>query len=179
MFARSASHSLAADATSVSSTALRSKEARLITLSTSAVAVCCSSDSVSSRVRACTSSNSRTFSIAITAWSAKVSTSSICLSVNGRTCLRHKMITPIGVPSRMSGTPSPDRTCHFLRAFPKCVLLISKNIRNMNRVALQQDAPGECPSVARYGRCAYKLDELLGQSIVGGKLETRTPEGEQ
>jgi hypothetical protein len=38
-----------------------------MTLSTSDVAVCCSSDSVSSRVRACTSSNSRTFSIAITA----------------------------------------------------------------------------------------------------------------
>ena len=56
-----------------------------MTLSTSAVAVCCSSDSVSSRVRACTSSNSRTFSIAITAWSAKVVTSSICLSVNGST----------------------------------------------------------------------------------------------
>ena len=49
-------------------------------LSTSEVAVCCSSDSLSSRVRACTSSNSRTFSIAITAWSAKVVTSSICLS---------------------------------------------------------------------------------------------------
>src|SRR5262245_25837614 len=37
-----------------------------ITRSTSAVAVCCSNASVSSRVRACTSSNSRTFSIAIT-----------------------------------------------------------------------------------------------------------------
>ena len=36
------------------------------------------------RVRACSSENSRTFSIAITAWSAKVCTSSICLSVNGR-----------------------------------------------------------------------------------------------
>ena len=42
-----------------------------MTLSTSAVAVCCCSDS-SVAVRACTSSNSRTFSIAITAWSAKV-----------------------------------------------------------------------------------------------------------
>ena len=55
-----------------------------MTCSTSEVAVCCSSASESSRVRACTSSNSRTFSIAITAWSAKVVTSSICLSVNGR-----------------------------------------------------------------------------------------------
>jgi hypothetical protein len=38
-----------------------------ITLSTFDVAVCCSNASASSRVRACTSSNSRTFSIAITA----------------------------------------------------------------------------------------------------------------
>ena len=58
---------------------------RQMTLSTSAVAVCCCSDSVSSRVRACSSSNSRVFSIAMTAWSAKLVTSSICLSVNGRT----------------------------------------------------------------------------------------------
>src|SRR5215472_13386268 len=43
-----------------------------MTPSTSEVAVCCSSDSLSSSVRACTSSNSRTFSMAITAWSAKV-----------------------------------------------------------------------------------------------------------
>ena len=38
-----------------------------------------------SRVLACTSSNSRTFSIAMAAWSAKVVASSICLSVKGRT----------------------------------------------------------------------------------------------
>ena len=37
---------------------------RLMTPRTSEVAVCCSSDSLSSRVRACTSSNRRTFSIA-------------------------------------------------------------------------------------------------------------------
>jgi len=40
-----------------------------MTCNTSEVAVCCSSASDNSRVRACTSSNSRTFSIAITAWS--------------------------------------------------------------------------------------------------------------
>ena len=49
-----------------------------ITRRMSPVAVWFSSDSVSSRVRVCTSSNSRAFSMAITAWSAKVSTSSIC-----------------------------------------------------------------------------------------------------
>src|SRR5437867_161536 len=44
----------------------------LMTLNTSAVAVCCSSASESSRVLACTFSNSRVFSMAITAWSARV-----------------------------------------------------------------------------------------------------------
>ena len=41
----SASHSLAADSTSVLSTVLRSKVERLMIFSTSAVAVCCRSDS--------------------------------------------------------------------------------------------------------------------------------------
>ena len=43
-----------------------------------AVAVCCSRASVSSRFRASSSLKSRTFSMAITAWSAKVSSSAIC-----------------------------------------------------------------------------------------------------
>src|SRR6516225_9777506 len=45
----------------------------------------CCSDSVNSRVRCCSASNSRTFSMAITAWSAKILTSSICLLLNGWT----------------------------------------------------------------------------------------------
>ena len=69
----------------------------LMTLKTSEVAVCCSSASVSSRVRACTSSNSRVFSMAITAWSAKVVTRSISLAVNGSTVRCTSPMTPIGV----------------------------------------------------------------------------------
>ena len=38
-----------------------------MTCNTSDVAVCCSSDSVSSRVRCCSASNNRTFSMAMTA----------------------------------------------------------------------------------------------------------------
>ena len=56
----SASHRRAADSTSVSSTVCRSKVERLMTLSTSAVAVCCCSDSRSSL-------SSRVFSMAMTA----------------------------------------------------------------------------------------------------------------
>ena len=51
-----------------------------MTLSTSAVAVCCWSDSRSSF-------NRRAFSMAMTACAAKFFTNSICLSVKGRTSL--------------------------------------------------------------------------------------------
>ena len=50
----------------------------LMTLRISAVAVWRSSDSL-------VSLKSRTFSIAITAWLAKLSTSATCVSLNGRT----------------------------------------------------------------------------------------------
>ena len=80
-----------------------------MTWSTSDVAVCCSSDSVSSRVRCCSASNSRVFSIAITAWSAKVVASSISLALNGFTSGRARPITPMSVPSRINGTPSKVR----------------------------------------------------------------------
>ena len=49
------------------------------------------------------------FSIAITAWAAKFSTSLICLSVNGRTSWRIILIKPIRSLSRSIGTPSAVR----------------------------------------------------------------------
>ena len=103
MAAMSASQSCAADSVSVSRTDCRSNVERLIVLSTSAVAFCRSSDSLSSRLRACTSSNKRTFSIAITAWSANVSISSICFDVNSPAANRCKIKTPIRLPSRSNG----------------------------------------------------------------------------
>ena len=47
-----------------------------------------STERVSSAVRACSSVSSRAFSMAMAAWSAKVSSSAIWLSVNGRTSCR-------------------------------------------------------------------------------------------
>src|SRR5262249_9215454 len=61
----------------VSNTGWRSVGELAMTLKMSLVAV-------RSRLRASSSLNSRTFSIAMTAWSAKVWTSAICFSVNGR-----------------------------------------------------------------------------------------------
>ncbi len=53
--------------------------------------------------------NSRTFSMAITAWSAKVLRRAICFSVKGRTSVRRIMIVPIGTPSRSNGVASMVR----------------------------------------------------------------------
>ena len=78
----------------------------LMTWRTSDVAVCCSSDSASSRERACTSSNSRAFSMAITAWFAKVVARSTCLLLKGCTLLREMSSRPVTTPSRMRGTPN-------------------------------------------------------------------------
>ena len=69
---RSAAHSRTAFSASVSNTGWRSKVDRPITLSSSLVAVCCSSATRSSLLRASSSVNRRTFSMAMTAWSAKV-----------------------------------------------------------------------------------------------------------
>ena len=60
---------------------------------------CCSSAS-------CVSLNSRTFSIAIAAWSAKVRSSAMCLSSKGCTSVRRTRIAPSARPSRSSGTAS-------------------------------------------------------------------------
>ena len=57
---------------------------RPITLSSSLVAVCCSSATRSSLLRGSSSVNRRTFSMAITAWSAKVWSSSIWSGGNDR-----------------------------------------------------------------------------------------------
>ena len=53
-----------------------------------------SSEAASSRVRACTSSNRRAFSIAMTAWSAKARTISICRAVKGAGSGRASAKTP-------------------------------------------------------------------------------------
>ena len=74
----------------------------LITCSTSAVAVCCSSASL-------VSLNRRTFSIAITAWSAKVCASEISLASNSPVAARRMARQPRALPSRSSGTNNAER----------------------------------------------------------------------
>ena len=100
-----------------------------MTLSTSAVAVCCCER------LALHSLNSRVFSIAITAWSANVVTSSICLSVNGRTARSRQRRSRRSVPSRSSGTPSTVRIPAALFELTERVFRVGKNVGNMDGTA--------------------------------------------
>ena len=68
----------------------------------SAVAVCRSSASL-------VSLNKRTFSIAMTAWSAKVFNRAICSSENGTGSRRVTLIAPMGIPPRSIGTETTLR----------------------------------------------------------------------
>ncbi len=79
---------------------------RPITLSSSLVAVCCSRATRSSPLRASSSVKRRTFSMAITAWSANVRSNPISASVNGRTSWRKTTMAPTGRSSRSIGTLS-------------------------------------------------------------------------
>ncbi len=81
----------------------------------SLVAVCCSKDSLSSW-------NSRTFSMAMTAWSAKVSSSLICAGVKGRTSMRRALSAPISSPCWRRGAAkkvreAADGTRHLETSF--------------------------------------------------------------
>ena len=124
-----------------------------MTLSTSAVAVCCSSDSVSSRVRCCSASNSRTFSIAITAWSAKVVTSSICLSVNGRRwCVSDDHADRRAFTQQRDAKHSAETAQVSLP--PAVVFRIRQNIGDVNGPTFEHDSADE--------RTALELQWLTG-----------------
>ena len=103
----------AAVAAIASSTGCSSLGEREMTLNTSDVAVWYSRLSVSSPVRVsssccrvCSSSRSRAFSMAMTAWSANVSTRAIWRSVKGRGDWRPRNSVPTSSESRRKGTPS-------------------------------------------------------------------------
>ena len=96
MSANFASQMRAARSATACSTGCTSPGELEMTRRISLIAVCCSSDSL-------VSLNRRTFSIAITAWSAKVRSSAICLSVSGPGSRRTTLIAPITTSPRSMG----------------------------------------------------------------------------
>ena len=123
-----------------------------ITPSISLVAVCCSNASVSSW-------NRRTFSMAITAWEANVSSNLIWFSVNGRTSWRWIAIAPIRTFSFRSGTARFVFPHAFLFiGFRHNAFRIGEHVGNMNQ-AVFQVLPDATRSLALAGSACflYKL----------------------
>ena len=99
-----APHMRVAFASKTSNTGVRSPGEPEMTFSTSLVAVCCSSASLRSSVRWRSSFSSRVFSMAITAWAAKVLRIACCLTDNGPGATRATLSAPIAMPSLIIGT---------------------------------------------------------------------------
>ena len=137
-----APHRLCAFSRIASNTGARSPGDELMTCNTSAVAVCCSS---ASRV----SVSSRVFSIAMTAWSAKVRTSSICRSVKGSTRCRARLIVPTTTPSRNSGTPSAVRSFPSVTVSGEGVFGVGGDVRDVDDPSLQCSPSGHAATARR------------------------------
>src|SRR4029434_5168902 len=132
-------------------------------------------DRDSSRVRASSSWNSRTFSMAITAWSAKVSTSAICLSENGWTSRRHRPSAPTALPSRSSGTASTVRNdiCPAVTRYSGIAL----DVVDMSDPSIQDRAAyGDLPVERLWEPAAGLFDLRLGHTVVSVERDHLTIE---
>ena len=108
--------------------------------------------SASWRLLSWISSNSRTFSIAITAWSAKVVTSSICLSVNGRTVpARQRDHADRGALAQHRHAEHGAHTRQASGSTQR-IVRVGLNIEHLNGFAFEQGPPDD--------RSAIRLDRV-------------------
>ena len=125
----------------------------LMTSSTSEVAVCCSSDSVRSRVFACTSSNSRTLPIAITAWSAKVCSRAICFVAERMHfgAAKHDRSNAFAFAQQRHAEDACDGPCAAqpFRGFGKFVAFGGAQIAHVHRRLVDEGAAGGPVAVDR------------------------------
>ena len=144
---------------------------RLITLSTSTSRSGTRATLAASPVRACTSSNSRVFSIAITAWSAKVLRSSICRSVNGRTSVRRTrglLRSP-----RWRGPEGPPIWCGGRGGgqsrSPRDTGRRSACVVSDLRCSVEDGASHNGPT--RYGHCGTQWAQQCNRPVVGDEAK--------
>ena len=133
-------------------------------------------------MRACTSSNSRAFSIAITAWSAKVC-SSCDLLVGERAGLDsgQTAITPIGVLSRSIGTHEHAAKAASARAASRRSAVscsVSSTSDNLRRCALRRQREAR-PSATGKTACEASIGFRVGAAWYAARctiaVDTGTP----
>ena len=106
--------------------------------------------------------------MAMTAWSAKVSTSSICFSVNGRDFRALKRERPDWIPlPRSSGTQRVRAAATELLRFGELdVLRVGTNVGNLNRLAFQRHRPTAVPRPGVIGSLSCNSSEFAGEYVV-------------
>src|SRR5215467_5692650 len=113
--------------------------------------------SCSCRLLSWISSNSRTFSMAIAAWSAKVDTSSICFSVNGRTSERvnasRDALAQHWHAEHRAVAAQPLGLCPG-------VVRVGQDVGDMDHPTFQQGPSSRCPASPLDGHSLDIFDEL-------------------
>src|SRR5262249_29423394 len=105
-----------------------------------------------------------TFSIAIAAWSAKVVTSSICLSVNGSTVLRVKKHAG---RSALAQHRHAEDCAHVGEpgSYSQPYLRICFGVHDMNGLALEYDPAGDRPAIRPERMLFHVLLLLRGKAV--------------
>jgi len=127
---------------------------RPITRRISLVAVCCSRASVRIGVLGCSSFRSRAFSIAIAAWSAKVSMRATWLSVNARTRAEDE-ITPATPPPGAWGSRGSSGRLDL--AGPERILRIRLDVEDVDRPSLEGGARARAVAARGDGLSSRKV----------------------
>ena len=109
--------------------------------------------------------NRRTFSMAMTAWSANVFSRSICLSVNGRTSVRADHDRADGLPSRSIGTASIVRSLRRQRV-SHAVLGIGQHVGNVTTASSRIARPTRRSRLGASGYGAPHGVDRLGRDAV-------------
>ena len=133
--------------------------------------------SASCRFLSWISSNSRTFSIAIAAWSANVDTSSICFSVNGRTVERSTQNADRDTFAQHRHAEDGAKAAQPLPV-SQPVFRISQHIGNVNGLAFEQSASVNRRPLRLDRKVLDVIHEFVREAVGLGTDRTRRLSGE-
>ena len=119
-----------------------------------------------SAVRSCTSLNRRTVSIAITAWSAKVEISSICLALNGRAASRVKRHDADRHALAQQRHAEHGAEVAGLAGLRPVIFGVGGDIRNVDDAALQRGAADQRGARRRNLPVAHEVVLLAVEAVL-------------
>ena len=157
----------------VSNTGCKSVGELEMTWRISLVAVCCSRASVTARFRCLAAPrSSRAFSMAITAWSAKVRSRPTCGSGNSPVASRVMLSAPMGTPSRSMGTTIWLRNPRIAPEPRRDRVRVGLHVTDVDDPLLPDRPRDETLAIRRHGvDLGEGLDGCGGEVVVGGEMD--------